>query len=208
MANLAVGASAPDFTADTDDGPITLSKLRGKSVVLYFYPKDNTPGCTVEACDFRDRHAAFAEEDVVVLGVSPDSVRSHQGFRAKFSLPFRLVADPDRRIAQAYGVFREKTMYGKKVLGIVRSTFVVDPAGKLAAIWDGVKVAGHVDAVLAAVSGGSPAPAKAPAKAAAKKAPAKKTATKKTAAKPAPAKKAATKKTAAKPPTKKAAARR
>lgn len=205
MANLAVGASAPDFTAETDDGPITLSKLRGKAVVIYFYPKDNTPGCTVEACDFRDQHAAFARKDVVVLGVSPDSVRSHQGFRAKFGLPFRLVADTDRKIAGAYGVFREKTMYGKKVLGIVRSTFVVDAAGKLAAIWDGVKVAGHVDAVLAAVSG-SAAPA-----APAKKGPAKKgTAKKASEKKPAAAtKKTATTKTATtKTATKKAATKK
>ncbi len=151
MADLEVGALAPDFTAETDDGPITLSALRGKTVVLYFYPKDNTPGCTTEACDFRDRHAAFAKKKVVVLGVSPDSVRTHQGFKQKHALPFPLVADPDKKIANLYGVFQEKTMYGKKVLGIVRTTFVIDPQGKVSRIYPKVKVAGHIEAVLAAV---------------------------------------------------------
>ena len=151
MPNLEVGALAPDFTAETDSGPVTLSKLRGKKVVLYFYPKDNTPGCTTEACDFRDHHGKLVKKGVVVLGVSPDSVKSHQGFKTKHALPFALVADPDKKIANLYGVFREKNMYGKKVLGIVRSTFVIGADGKLVAIHDKVKVAGHVAAILAAL---------------------------------------------------------
>ncbi len=149
---LQVGDPAPDFTAHTDAGEtITLSGLRGKPVVLYFYPKDNTPGCTREACDFRDEHAAFAKKKAVVLGVSPDSVKSHAGFKAKHELPFTLVADPDKAIANAYGVYAEKNMYGKKVMGIVRTTFLVDENGKIAAIWPKVKVDGHVAAVLEAL---------------------------------------------------------
>jgi len=151
MGSLEVGALAPDFTAETDEGPVKLSALRGQTVVLYFYPKDNTPGCTTEACDFRDRHASFKKKKVVVLGVSPDSVRTHQGFKQKHALPFPLVADPEKQIANLYGVFQEKNMYGKKVLGIVRTTFVIDPEGKIAKIYPKVKVAGHIDAVLAAI---------------------------------------------------------
>ena len=149
---LQVGDTAPDFTAQTDAGEtLTLSALRGKPVVLYFYPKDNTPGCTREACDFRDEHAAFAKKKAVVLGVSPDSVKTHAGFKAKHELPFTLVADPDKTIANAYGVFAEKNMYGKKVMGIVRTTFLIDAKGKIAAIWPKVKVDGHVAAVLEAL---------------------------------------------------------
>lgn len=149
---LKVGDPAPDFTAQTDAGDaLTLSALRGKPVVLYFYPKDNTPGCTREACDFRDQHAAFAKKKAVVLGVSPDSVKSHAGFKTKHELPFTLVADPDKAIANAYGVFAEKNMYGKKVMGIVRTTFLIDKQGKIAAIWPKVKVDGHVAAVLDAL---------------------------------------------------------
>lgn len=149
---LKVGDPAPDFTAQTDAGDaLTLSALRGKPVVLYFYPKDNTPGCTREACDFRDQHAAFAKKKAVVLGVSPDSVKSHAGFKTKHELPFTLVADPDKAIANAYGVFAEKNMYGKKVMGIVRTTFLIDKQGKIAAIWPKVKVDGHVTAVLDAL---------------------------------------------------------
>jgi peroxiredoxin Q/BCP len=146
---LSIGDSAPDFTAPTDDGEVSLKSLRGKTVVLYFYPKDNTSGCTREACDFRDSHRKFTRKDVVVLGVSPDSVKSHQGFKTKHELNFPLVSDPERTIANAYGVFKEKTMYGKKVMGIERTTFVIDPKGKIAAIYPKVKVDGHVEAVLA-----------------------------------------------------------
>lgn len=148
---LAVGDKAPEFTAETDAGTLSLKDLRGKKVVLYFYPKDNTSGCTREACDFRDSHAKLTKKGVVVLGVSPDSVESHVGFKAKHELPFALVSDPEKKIANAYGVWAEKNMYGKKVMGIVRSTFVIDEKGKIAAIYPKVKVDGHVEAVLAAL---------------------------------------------------------
>ena len=148
---LSVGDKAPEFTAETDAGSISLKDLRGKKVVLYFYPKDNTSGCTREACDFRDQHGRLVKKGAVVLGVSPDSPKSHVGFKTKHELPFTLVSDPDKSIATAYGVFAEKTMYGKKVMGIVRSTFLIDEKGKIAAMWSKVKVDGHVDAVLASL---------------------------------------------------------
>ncbi|MGZ3417012.1 MAG: thioredoxin-dependent thiol peroxidase [Polyangiales bacterium] len=148
---LAVGDAAPDFTAQTDDGEVSLSGLKGKTVVLYFYPKDNTSGCTREACDFRDNQTKFKRKGVVVLGVSPDSVKSHQGFKTKHELNFPLVADPERTIANAYGVYREKNMYGKKTMGIERTTFVIDGKGKVAAIYPKVKVDGHVAAILEAL---------------------------------------------------------
>lgn len=147
---LEIGDDAPDFTATTDGGgAVSLNDLRGKKVVLYFYPKDNTPGCAAEACGFRDAAAEFAAKDAVVLGVSPDSVRSHNRFKAKFNLPFRLLSDPDHSLAEAYGVWREKSMYGRKYMGIVRSTFVIDAQGKVAEIYDKVKVKGHAAALLA-----------------------------------------------------------
>ena len=146
---LRTGDKAPDFTATTDGGEtVKLKDLRGKKVVLYFYPKDNTPGCTQEACDFRDSIARFRRKGVVVLGVSPDSVGSHEKFKAKFDLPFALLADEDREIAEAYGVWREKSMYGRKYMGIVRSTFVIDEKGKIAKVHEKVKVKGHVDQLL------------------------------------------------------------
>ncbi len=146
---LRTGDKAPDFTATTDGGEtVKLKDLRGKKVVLYFYPKDNTPGCTQEACDFRDSIARFRRKGVVVLGVSPDSVGSHEKFKAKFDLPFALLADEDREIAEAYGVWREKSMYGRKYMGIVRSTFVIDEKGKIAEVHEKVKVKGHVDQLL------------------------------------------------------------
>lgn len=148
---LKVGDKAPDFSAETDEGKLSLKDLKGQKVVLYFYPKDNTSGCTREACDFRDSHPKYKKKGVVVLGVSPDTVKSHVGFRAKHELPFALVSDPDRAIANAYGVFKEKSMYGKKVMGIERTTFVIDEKGKIAAIYPKVKVDGHVAAVLAAL---------------------------------------------------------
>jgi peroxiredoxin Q/BCP len=146
-----IGDEAPGFTAETDEGTISLKDLRGKRVVLYFYPKDNTPGCTREACDLRDAHAKLKSKGVVVLGVSPDSPKSHVGFKAKHELPFTLVSDPDKAIATAYGVYAEKLMYGKKVMGIVRSTFLIDEHGKIAQVWSKVKVEGHVDAILASL---------------------------------------------------------
>jgi thioredoxin-dependent peroxiredoxin len=141
---------APDFTAETDSGEqITLSSLRGKKVVLYFYPKDNTSGCSREACDFRDNLEAFTSKDAVILGVSPDSVKSHQNFKAKHELPFLLVADPEKEIVAKYGVFVEKQNYGRTYMGVVRTTFLIDEAGKIEKIYNKVKVAGHVEAVLA-----------------------------------------------------------
>ena len=147
---LAVGDLAPDFTAQTDGGDeVKLSDLRGQRVVLYFYPKDSTPGCTLEACAFRDAQADFSTKDAVILGVSADSVKSHDRFSARHELPFRLVSDPDHSIAESYGAWREKTLFGKKYMGIVRSTFVIGKDGRLEAVYDKVKVLGHVAEVLA-----------------------------------------------------------
>jgi peroxiredoxin Q/BCP len=146
---IKIGAAAPDFSAPTDGGgSLRLKDLRGKKVVLYFYPKDDTPGCTTESCDFRDAQAKFEAKDAVILGVSPDSVKSHDKFKQKFDLPFALISDEDHKIAEAYGVWQEKSMYGRKYMGIQRSTFVIDEKGKIAAIYDKVKVSGHVADVL------------------------------------------------------------
>ena len=146
---LQAGDKAPDFETETDGGgKVRLKDLRGRKVILYFYPKDNTPGCTTEACDFRDQATAIDDADAVVLGVSPDSVRSHDNFKKKHELPFTLVSDPDHSVAEAYGVWREKSMYGRKYMGIVRSTFLIDEKGKIAEAWDKVRVKGHVDDVL------------------------------------------------------------
>ena len=146
---LKPGDKAPDFTAPTDgDGRISLKDLRGKKVVLYFYPKDDTPGCTTEACDFRDSAAKIDAKDAVVLGVSPDSVKSHDKFKKKHNLPFILVADEDHSIAEAYGAWQEKSMYGRKYMGIQRSTFLIDEKGRIAEVYDKVKVSGHVTDVL------------------------------------------------------------
>jgi len=147
---LQIGDIAPDFSLPSHQGgELKLSDLRGKYVVLYFYPKDNTPGCTAETCDFRDRHQDYERADAVVLGVSRDSLKSHEKFAEKFDLPFALLSDSEEFACQAYGVIKMKNMYGKQVRGIERSTFLIDPDGKLAAIWRKVKVKGHVDEVLA-----------------------------------------------------------
>ncbi len=147
-----IGEKAPDFTATTDAGEeISLSSLRGKKVVLYFYPRDNTPGCTQEACDFRDRAEALAAKDAVVLGVSTDSVASHQKFKAKHSLPFTLLADPDKELVNAYGVYQEKKQYGRSFMGTVRTTFVIDPDGTIVNVFEKVRVKDHADAVLASL---------------------------------------------------------
>ena len=149
---IKIGATAPDFTAPTDGGgTVRLKDLRGKKVVLYFYPKDNTPGCTTESCDFRDAQAKFEAKDAVILGVSPDSVKSHDKFKEKFDLPFALISDEDHKIAEAYGVWQEKSMYGRKYMCIVRSTFIIDEKGKIAAIYDKVKVNGHAAEVLESI---------------------------------------------------------
>lgn len=149
---LKIGEKAPDFTAVTDTGAeISLSSLRGKKVVLYFYPRDNTPGCTTEACDFRDRAEALAAKDAVVLGVSTDTVASHEKFKAKHALPFTLLADPERELVSAYGVYQEKKQYGRSFMGTVRTTFVIDEGGTITSVFEKVKVKDHADAVLASL---------------------------------------------------------
>ena len=146
------GAKAPAFTLTADDGSkVRLSELKGGPVVLYFYPKDDTPGCTKEACAFRDASTKLKKLGAVVLGVSPDTVESHVKFREKYKLNFPLLADPDHKIAEKYGAWREKNMYGKKSMGVQRSTFVIDPAGKVAKLWTRVKVDGHDAQVLEAL---------------------------------------------------------
>ncbi len=152
MSELTVGANAPAFSAPDQSGKtVSLGDFKGKKVVLYFYPKDDTPGCTTEACSFRDEHAAFEKKGVVVLGISPDDSKSHAKFATKFSLQFPLIADEGHKIAEAYGVWVEKSMYGKKYMGVERSTFVIDGDGKLAAIYRKVKPAEHTAEVLAAL---------------------------------------------------------
>ncbi len=146
---LEVGDQAPDFTLLSDqDVSISLKQFRGKPVVLYFYPKDNTPGCTREACDFRDQFKAFKKMGVEVLGVSKDSVAAHQKFKEKYTLPFTLLVDDKADVCIAYGVIKKKSMFGKTFLGINRSTFLIDPKGKIKAIWRNVKVTGHVEQIL------------------------------------------------------------
>jgi peroxiredoxin Q/BCP len=143
------GTSAPDFELHSDTGEtIRLSDLRGKPVVLYFYPKDDTPGCTAEACEFRDAYDAYRERGAEILGVSPDTVASHQKFKSKYGLPFTLLADPEHKTAEDYGVWGERKFAGKKYLGINRSTFVIDNEGKVARAMLGIKPAGHAAAVL------------------------------------------------------------
>ena len=142
MANpvLDAGSVAPDFTLPSSDGDVTLSSLRGRPVIVYFYPRDNTPGCTNEACDFRDRLETLAGHGATVLGISPDNVASHEKFAAQFDLNFALLADTDRDVAKAWGVLREKTNYGRTFLGIVRSTFLIGADGVVQRVWDNVKV--------------------------------------------------------------------
>ncbi|MFY0531263.1 thioredoxin-dependent thiol peroxidase [Nannocystis pusilla] len=149
---LKPGDPAPPFSLAADDGKTyALRDFAGRRVVLYFYPRDNTPGCTTQACDFRDRQTRFASTGVTVLGVSGDSLASHAKFRAKFGLNFPLLSDPGNQVAAAYGAYGEKQMYGRKVQGVIRSTFVIGPDGRLEAVHSPVKVAGHADALLAAL---------------------------------------------------------
>ena len=146
------GQPAPDFTASTDSGgSVTLSALAGKAVVLYFYPKDMTPGCTTEACDFRDAHPDFSGAGAVVLGVSRDSAARHDKFKAKHDLPFSLLADEDGAICEAYGVWQLKKFMGREYMGIVRATFLIDAHGVVRQVWEKVRVKGHAQEVLAAV---------------------------------------------------------
>ena len=146
------GSQAPDFELKSDTGEtVKLSQFRGRPVVLYFYPRDDTPGCTKEACAFRDSYDDYLARDAVILGVSRDGEESHQKFKSKYDLPFTLLSDPDHEVAEAYGVWAEKSMYGRKSMGIVRSTFVIAPDGTVARAMRGVKVPGHSDKVLEAL---------------------------------------------------------
>ena len=148
-----VGSPAPDFELESDAGErVRLSSLRGSPVVLYFYPKDDTPGCTLQACEIRDAWGDFEARGAVVLGVSPDSASSHERFRAKYDLPFTLLADPEHEVAEAYGVWGEKSMAGKTYMGIERSTFVIDPDGTVASVMREVKPAEHAGDVLAVLA--------------------------------------------------------
>ena len=150
---LKEGDAAPDFTGVTQSGdPVSLANYQGRNVILYFYPRDDTPGCTREACAFRDRFADFTNQGAIVFGVSPDSAKSHQKFVDKFKLPFILLADEDKKIVQAYGVWGQKSFLGRKYMGTYRVTFLVGPDGRIKKIWRKVKPAGHAQAVLAALS--------------------------------------------------------
>ncbi|MEQ1923978.1 MAG: thioredoxin-dependent thiol peroxidase [Pyrinomonadaceae bacterium] len=148
---LKEGDKAPDFNAKDQDGnDVKLADLKGQRVVLYFYPKDDTPGCTKEACSFRDADDVYKSKNIRVLGVSTDNEKSHQKFISKFQLPFDLLADTDKQIVEAYGVWGEKSMYGKKYMGTFRKTFLIDGDGKIVKIFDKVDVSAHADEVLAA----------------------------------------------------------
>ena len=149
MTPFSEGAEAPDFTLESDSGEtVSLSQLRGKPVVLYFYPKDDTPGCTTEACEFRDAWAEVKQTGAVVLGVSPDTAASHQKFKSKFRLPFPLLADPDHKVAERYGAWGERSMYGRKFQGILRTTFVIGADGRIKKVFERVKPKGHAAEVL------------------------------------------------------------
>src|SRR3989338_5662498 len=153
MTSLDTNDLAPVFSLPASNGEtVSLKSFRGKWVVLYFYPRDNTPGCTKEACAFRDNRKEFEKKNAVVLGVSPDSIESHQKFIKKFQLPFLLLADTEKEVAKAFGVYDKKSLYGRIFFGIIRSTFLIDPTGKIAKIWRKVKVAGHEEEVLESIS--------------------------------------------------------
>lgn len=152
MSALNIGDTAPDFDMPTDgQGRVRLSDLKGQKVVLYFYPKDDTPGCTTEACTFRDMLPDFSNVNALVLGVSKDDAKKHDKFKQKYELTFPLVVDEDGSVCAAYGTWIEKSMYGKKYMGIDRATFLIDEQGKIQKIWRSVKVPGHVEEVLSAV---------------------------------------------------------
>lgn len=148
---LALNTQVPDFTAAATNGDFKLSEQHGRAVVFYFYPKDNTPGCTTEGTDFANAYAKFGNANAVVVGVSRDSLASHESFKAKMKYPFELISDPDEKLCELFGVMKMKNMYGKQVRGVERSTFVLDREGRLRKEWRGVKVPNHVDQVLAFV---------------------------------------------------------
>ncbi|MEX2504962.1 MAG: thioredoxin-dependent thiol peroxidase [Egicoccus sp.] len=150
---LEAGQPAPDFTLPDQDGSaVTLSDLRGKPVVVYFYPRDNTPGCTAQACDIRDQWAEFEAAGAAVLGISPDTVESHAKFQGRYDLPHTLLADPDKRVMEPWGAWGEKTLYGKKSIGAIRSTVLVDADGNVAKVWKRVQARKHAEQVLAALA--------------------------------------------------------
>ena len=152
MARLDVGARAPSFTLANQDGDrVALSDFEGRRLVLYFYPADDTPGCTTQACQFNDELAHFKDLEVDVLGVSPDTTNDHVAFRTKFSLAFDLLSDPDKKVMARYGAYGEKMLYGKKVVGVIRSTFVIGPTGTIEHAWYGVRTNGHAARVLASL---------------------------------------------------------
>ena len=150
MSNVLIGKPAPAFSAQSTFGEISLERCLGRGVIIYFYPKDNTPGCTTETQAFRDLHDEFLAISCVVIGVSRDSLKSHENFSKKLELPFPLIADTEEKVCQAYDVMKLKQMYGKQVRGIERSTFLIDARGKLVQAWRGVKVPGHAQEVLQA----------------------------------------------------------
>ena len=153
MAKVSVGKKVPDFTLPaTGNQEISLSDLKGKNVVVYFYPKDSTPGCTLEGQDFRDQINKFRRRKTVILGISRDSIKSHENFKAKQGFPFELLSDADEKVCRLFDVIKEKNMYGRKVMGIERSTYLLDAKGVLRREWRKVKVKGHVDEVLEAIS--------------------------------------------------------
>jgi thioredoxin-dependent peroxiredoxin len=149
IVTVEVGKSAPDFELEASNGEtVKLSSFQGKNVILYFYPKDMTPGCTTEACDFRDNHETFTDLNAVILGISPDPIDRHLKFIEKYGLPFLLLADPDHQVAETYGVWKLKKNFGKEYMGIERTTFVIDKKGTVAKEWTKVKVKGHVEEAL------------------------------------------------------------
>ncbi len=151
---IEAGKPAPDFTLDTDEGaPLRLSDLKGKDVVLYFYPRADTPGCTIESCEFRDAFPRFEGQNAVILGISPDTVDAQAKFKKKFDLPFTLLADADHSVAERYGVWKEKKNYGKSYMGVERTTFLIDRDGNVARVFEKVKPQGHAAEVEAALAG-------------------------------------------------------
>jgi peroxiredoxin Q/BCP len=153
MVVLNPGDTAPNFTLSESGGATrSLHDLRGKNVILFFYPKDDTPGCTKEACSFRDSYADYKGINAEILGISPDDVKSHDKFAAKFNLPFPLLADTDHQVSEAYGAWGQKSLYGRKYMGMLRTTYLIDADGKVEKVWTGVKPAGHAHEVLAALN--------------------------------------------------------